>query len=48
MGERVLASCVRQQVVIEALLDLARCGLVYARQEPVILSPDASAWRRPA
>ena len=38
MGERVLASCLRQQRVIDALLDLARSGPGLTRQEPVNLA----------
>lgn len=39
MGERVLASCIRQQRLIDALLDLSRSGRGLARQEPVDLAP---------
>jgi signal transduction histidine kinase len=38
MGQRVLASCLRQQRVIEALLDLARSGPGRTRHEPVDLA----------
>ena len=35
MGERVVASCVWQQRLIDALLDLAHSGRALARQKPV-------------
>jgi signal transduction histidine kinase len=44
MGERVLASCIRQQRLIEALLDLARSGR--GRREPVDLATVAAAALR--
>lgn len=38
MGERVVASCVRQQRLIEALLELVRSGCGLRRREPVDLA----------
>jgi signal transduction histidine kinase len=38
MGERILASCIRQQHLIEGLLDLARSRRNLTRQEPVDLA----------
>jgi signal transduction histidine kinase len=35
MGERVIAGCVRQQLLIDALLDLVRTGHRLTRREPV-------------
>jgi signal transduction histidine kinase len=35
MGERVIASCMRQERLIEALLDLVRSGRGLTRREPV-------------
>lgn len=43
MGEGVLASCERQQRLIEALLDLVRAGRGLARREPVDLASIATA-----
>ena len=46
MGERVLASCARQQRLTEGLLDLGRAGHGLARREPVDLAAiTASALR---
>jgi signal transduction histidine kinase len=42
MGERVLASCIRQQRVIEALMDLVRSGRTLRRQEPVDIAAIAA------
>jgi signal transduction histidine kinase len=42
MGERVLASCMRQQRLIEALLELARSDHGLMRQEPVDLAAVAA------
>jgi len=46
MGERVVASCARQQRLIQALLDLARSGRTLARQERVDLAGIAAAALR--
>lgn len=46
MGERVLASCVRQQGVIDALLDLARVERGLARREPVDIATIAATALR--
>ncbi|HEX4679848.1 MAG TPA: HAMP domain-containing sensor histidine kinase [Gaiellaceae bacterium] len=46
MGERVVASCMRQERLIEALLDLVRSGRGLTRREPVdIASIAAEALR---
>jgi signal transduction histidine kinase len=42
MGERVVASCIRQQRLIEALLDLVRDGRGLARRELVDIAAIAS------
>ncbi len=42
MGERVVASCIRQQRLIEALLDLGRCRRGPTRREPVDLAAIAA------
>ena len=42
MGERVLASCIWQQRVIEALVDLVRSGRRLTRQEPVDIAAIAA------
>jgi signal transduction histidine kinase len=46
MGERVLASCVQQQRLIELLLDLACSGGALARREPIDLATIAAAALR--
>ena len=46
MGERVLASCMQQQRLIEALLELARSNNGLTRQEPVELAAVAAAALR--
>jgi signal transduction histidine kinase len=46
MGERVLASCMRQQRLIEALLELVRSKHGLTRQEPVELAAIAAAVLR--
>jgi signal transduction histidine kinase len=46
MGERVLASCIRQQRLIEGLLNLARSGHGLTRQEPVDLATIATSALR--
>lgn len=46
MGEGVVASCVRQQRLIDALLDLARSGRELRRREPVDLAVIAAGALR--
>ena len=46
MGERVLASCLRQQRLIDALLELVRSARGLARQEPVDIAAIAAAALR--
>ena len=46
MGEHVLASCTRQQRLIELLLDLACGGGALARQDPIDLATVAAAALR--
>lgn len=46
MGERVLASCLRQQRLIEALLELERSNHGLTRQEPVELAAIVAAVLR--
>ena len=46
MGERVVASCIRQQRLIDALLDLARFGRELMRHEPVDIAATAAAALR--
>ena len=46
MGERVLASCVRQQRLIDALLKRARIGRGLTRREPVELAAIAATALR--
>jgi signal transduction histidine kinase len=43
MGERIVASCIRQQRMIDALLDLARCGGGLTRREPVDVAETTAA-----